>query len=759
MVKLKKGLCILLAAAMMTTCFVGCDNKKEDESKVQDEESTESDASDKLEEALAQQLSFDKVSDADKEETVYVMADASGNVEKILVSSWLKNTEGTDGINDYTKLTNIENVKGYEQYVKNDDGSITWQANGADIYYQGESNEQLPVDVKVSYKLNGVDVKPEELKGTSGKVTIRFDYINNTRTTVKVGNESKEVITPFVMMSGVILPVDRFTNVEINNGKIISEGNNAIVVGYAVPGLKNCLLEGIDEDNIKGAIEDIDVPEYVEITADVTDFELDMTMTAGVADLLSSDDIKLDIDTTQLTSSLDTLSDSSNQLVDGSYQLATGLDTLTEGTYSLKTGSNQLKTGADDLAKYTSQLADGTDKLNSALTTYTKGANKIKKGSYKLKNGAEELSKGANDVKQGIDSVYDGEEELKTGLDAIVLGYEGNSEQTGAVDGANSLSKGASELSKGAKDLSDGANALSTGVSTLVQTMSGMPDMIAKTASDIIGMTGLGSLDNISAAMAQLESAATNGGLTAEQMATYKQLSQAYYSASAIMQVSDTLRDNLNAMSTDIAALEDGALAVADGAQDLSDGATQVSKGASDVSKGVTTLYKGTVAVSDGLSDLMKGTYALKTGAKNLADGAGTINSKMKELYKGSVNLSKGSGKLLSATDTLNTSAKAISDGADTLSNGADSLNEGVITLDDGAVKLDTGANDLMDGMNRFNEEGIKKLTDKFQGNYQADIDFINALFKENSSYGNYSGAINGIKTNVKFIYETGAIR
>ena len=257
MIKWKKYICVALSAAMMTTLMTGCgDTSNDNASSGKTEATTESDA-DALQDALTSQITAENSEDADKEETVYVLADADGSANDVTVSTWLKNADGSDGLNDKTNLTDIENVKGYEGYKDNGDGTITWAANGSDIYYQGKSNEKLPVDVKITYKLDGEDIEPSELAGKSGKVTIRFDYTNNTKQTVKAGSKNSEVISPFVMLSGMILPVDKFSNVQVENGKVISEGSNQIVVGYAVPGFKQCLQNGIDDSKIQTAIDNI----------------------------------------------------------------------------------------------------------------------------------------------------------------------------------------------------------------------------------------------------------------------------------------------------------------------------------------------------------------------------------------------------------------------------------------------------------------------------------------------------------------------
>ncbi|MFR5027942.1 MAG: hypothetical protein ACLTDF_03460 [Coprococcus sp.] len=352
MIKWKKYMCVALSAAMMATLTTGCGDTSNDSTTSDKAEATTESDSDTLQDALTSEISKDGASDADKEETVYVLADANGNANDVTVSTWLKNSDGAEGLNDKTNLTDIQNVKGYEEYKDNGDGTITWAANGSDIYYQGKSNEELPVDVKVTYKLDGEEIEPSELAGKSGKVTIRFDYTNNTKKTVTVDSKNTEVISPFVMLSGMILPVDKFSNVQVENGKVISEGSNQIVVGYAVPGFKQCLQDGINDSKIETALDNIDVPDYVEVTADVTDCELSMTMTVAASDLLGSsaedaiDEVEDKADVSSLTDSVGQLGDSADQLEEGSGKITNGLETLKDGTYSLKKGADTLADGA-----------------------------------------------------------------------------------------------------------------------------------------------------------------------------------------------------------------------------------------------------------------------------------------------------------------------------------------------------------------------------------------------------------------------------
>ena len=121
-----------------------------------------------------------------KDETVYVLTGADGSVKKIIVSDWLKNELGSASVADKSDLSDIENVKGDESYTINGDNMTVWDAQGNDIYYQGNIQKELPVGLSVRYYLDGKSVSPEELKGKSGKVTIRFDYENRQYETVQI---------------------------------------------------------------------------------------------------------------------------------------------------------------------------------------------------------------------------------------------------------------------------------------------------------------------------------------------------------------------------------------------------------------------------------------------------------------------------------------------------------------------------------------------------------------------------------------------
>ena len=328
---------------------------------------------------------------AEKEETVYIFTNAKGERQDIIVSNHLKNTGGADNLQDKTALSNIENVKGDEAFKQNGE-NVDWKSNGSDIYYQGNTDKKPPVEIKVSYKLDGKDIEPEELSGKSGKVTIRYDYENNTGETKKINGKDEKVFVPFTMATALTLSNDKFSNITVTNGKVMSEGNNSVVLGLAFPKLAKSL--GLDNKNEK-------FPEYFEITADVKDFSLGMTLTAALPDMLSD--------------LLESDKDMENKLQDNINKLIDGVDELKNGAGKLKDGTTKLKDKSDELADGVKTLDNGAAKLSENITKLSDGASNLKTGLATLRSGSDKLSTGAGKLDTGITSLKNGADKLSEG--------------------------------------------------------------------------------------------------------------------------------------------------------------------------------------------------------------------------------------------------------------------------------------------------------------------------------------------------------
>ena len=235
----------------------------------------------------------------DKTETVTVKANPDGTARKIIVETVLKQQEG-ETLLDRTDLRNIRNTAGEEEYTLAADGTLLWDNLGEDIHYKGESDAQLPVTVKISYTLDGQPITPEELAGKSGRVGIRFDYENHTEYTAKENGTGRTVQVPFLAFTALMLDEETFSDVQVTNGKKMSMDGQAVVLGYAFPGLEDSLCL-----NQYKPTEDVDLPDFVEVTAQVQNFEMEFTATVvtnGLFRELEEDDLA---DAEDLANSMD----------------------------------------------------------------------------------------------------------------------------------------------------------------------------------------------------------------------------------------------------------------------------------------------------------------------------------------------------------------------------------------------------------------------------------------------------------------------
>ena len=318
--------------------------------------------------------------DKDKEETVYIKAGADGEAREVTVETVLR-CRGTDGtIADRTRLTDIRNTEGDEDFRQGKNGSLTWEDHGEDIHYEGKSRDPLPVGVKIRYTLNGRPIRPEDLAGKSGHLKIRFDYENRTQETREVsiyGGEAKSIQTrvPFLAVSFAMLPKEVFSHVECKNGRLLSLGEQNAFLGFALPGLPDALT--LSDNKLT---EELDIPTYAELEADVTDFEMDFTATVFSNGLLEDLEQKDLNDLYDLAGEFDTLYDAAAQLAEGSEKLGDGMSAYVGGVNSaLQTAKDlaadlpavaaELETLSKEAGVQMSGLAESVSTLDSVRAT------------------------------------------------------------------------------------------------------------------------------------------------------------------------------------------------------------------------------------------------------------------------------------------------------------------------------------------------------------------------------------------------------
>ena len=330
-----------------------------------------------------------------KDETVTVKADAYGKPKKITSEVTLRDIGKEDIVRDYSDLTSVRNRKGDEEFDCQDK-VIYWQNHGEDITYTGTSEKEIPVDVNITYWLDDEEIKAEDLSGKSGSFRMRFDYTNKEKTEIVKNGRTYEMFVPFTAVSMAVLPEDCFKNIEVENGTVASMNNQSAAVGYVFPGLRESLV--LDSyENLK----EMELPEYIEIRADVENFKLDFTttiITSGIFSEINDDDLN----------KLTDFSKSMNDLQKGTDELVKAASTVTDGINTYKT--------------YLAQYIDGVSSVNQGAQGISSGIGQIAANETTLTSGAKALSEGLGELNQslsGISLSKESFEQMASGVDVL----------------------------------------------------------------------------------------------------------------------------------------------------------------------------------------------------------------------------------------------------------------------------------------------------------------------------------------------------
>lgn len=361
-----------------------------------------------------------------KNESVYVNLGLDGSRKSTIVSDWIHSDEGGK-VEDSTILDNIKNVKGDEQPEKIGD-KLIWNMQGKDIYYNGTTNKELPVDVKIKYYLDGNEISPDELGGKSGKIKITIQFINKDSHQVSTSRGLCTMYTPFMVGTVVNLPSDVFKNVSVSYGKVIADGSNQIVAFASLPGLKESLGLSSSIDELK----DINLPETFEINADASNFKLGPIMFAVTSGIPELDNIKNSKNIDELKNNLNKLNNSINDFesIDD-----TGISTLITNPKNTA-GSRKLIDDAEKACEFDAgSISSLEGVMNSTGTFKILMRNLISLGETMNKNSEkiEDLKKFSkytgkiSELTGKIQSLNSGElteEDLKVGIDAIFKNKE-----------------------------------------------------------------------------------------------------------------------------------------------------------------------------------------------------------------------------------------------------------------------------------------------------------------------------------------------
>ena len=681
--------------------------------------------------------------DRDKEETVYVKAGADGTVRDVTVETLLR-CRGTDGsIHDRTRLTDIKNTEGDEEFRQERDGSLIWEDHGEEIRYEGKSRDRLPVGVKISYTLDGRPIRPENLAGKSGHLVIRFDYENRTQETRDVsiyGGEEKSIQTkvPFLAFSFAVLPKEVFSHVECKNGRLLSLGEQNAFLGFGLPGLPDALTLADNK-----LTEDLDIPTYAELEADVQDFEMDFTATVfsnGLLEELEQEDLNELYD---LAGEFDTLYDAAAQLAEGSEKLGDGMSAYVGGVNSALQTAKDLTADLPAVAAELEALSKETGLQMSGLAESVSTLDSVRAS---LSAVSEELE-GLGGVLGGVNLSA---EAIEAAAGAVGLAKEAvNRAETQANERLSDIQSRAKAAIESAQAAAVGASgALEAAKGALAVELSGVEADFGGIDIDWNGVNGV--IDGLA-----------EQGFTEEQISAVK---------NAVGEALMSQIENENSRLAELgAALVSSANDRIDAARDaLGSAATAVDEAAGPVGEACAALDEalGTAASEEAVS-FTEAYAALDTAMDAVTALAGTdpgvLNAAIGEI-SGEIN------ELKTITDTLYgvlTSHGAIQsylEKVEKMTKGLDGKipedfdpGTAIQELMDAGTTLNKGLHQLEDGNAAF-RDGIAELADVGGWKLRRLTRELDAMHTADLAYCNFGGIADGCSGSVRFIIETDAI-
>lgn len=650
--------------------------------------------------------------DVDKSETVYVKADAAGKAYDVSVETVLKNRDpaGKKQIEDYSVLKEIKNTEGDEEFSQ-DGNKLLWDNHGEDISYKGKTDQQLPVTVAITYYLDGKEIKPDRLAGKSGALRMRIDYKNITSQEISAGEETVTVPVPLAACTLLFLPEDHFSEVRAENGRVISMEGNQVVIGTALPGLSECLkLEEWEPT------EEIEIPEYVEITAEVTDFKLDFTATVisgGIFKELKEKDLE--------------------ELDD----IPKNVDELTEATGKLADGGKELYDGAGEFGSY--------------LTQYISGGGQIGEGISQLAQGLETLSGQSSALTDGAEAVSSGLGELDKALAAIDLSGA-DIDMAPVTAAANALAADAQTLQTQLQAVQTLTSQLKDFAGQAAAYKNGVDSSVQSAREALAGLTGtdLSGLEQSAAQQAREQAGAA--------------------AADAVRQtlegsgLSEEIIDNTaeSARSAAAAGIDLSGIA-ADTQGQIAASAEQASASLDTIpSLEVPQIQAETGDISATIADMQKQLEILSgaaQGISGLETHMGQLEASLGKLKESVSGLTQGSKALADGVSAYTEAVSGISEGVSALCEGYDSFTSGGQALSEGYSSMLSGIGQLADGLQEFDRVAADELAKNAGDDLKERIEKIKSLRKADLAYDNFAGLAEGRTGSVRFIIETDEIK
>ncbi|MBS7020494.1 MAG: hypothetical protein KH135_01290 [Firmicutes bacterium] len=547
-----------------------------------------------------------------KEETVYSKLKPNGTSYKTIVNEHLINEEKAKELTDKTNLSHIKNINGNETF-KQVENQITWQSNGNDIYYQGETNEKLPIEMKIRYELDGKEISYKKLAGKSGTLKMTISMKNLTKEEVIVNGKKETIYTPFAVASVFYINNKNLKSVKGEHVKIVDDGTKTMFLGVTFPGLKESL--GVDK---------LDIPEKLTLTMDVKNFEMGNIITVATPNISEFLDISKTGDINALYQQLGTLNQASQTILSGAKELNQGLITYHGKNQEFQNALGKITTGATMLNTKYSELDEGLRLIDSKVEELVAGADKINQGVKGSLGGITLPDFGSK--KAELNTMYQGQLQLTQSLNTL---------------------KNAKELEgtyyQNLSDLIEANENLLTSLpadtdETVVQNLK---NQISQEKQILAGL-----ITNQQTLIQGLEKASDSNQLFAN-------------GTSSIITMIDGMPD-VNGLLSNLGNLANGCEELYQGSVALKEGLDQLVLGSSEVKKGINELQGGLTELYQAQSQLVDATNSLKNGSSTLESGINTFHhtgiAKINRyVNQGMKNLQKRVEKLLELSDKYQT--------------------------------------------------------------------------------------------------------
>lgn len=710
-----------------------------------------------------------------KTETVYAVLNGDGSLSDIVVSGWLHNDSGIKNLKEKLNLTDVKNVK-TDEVPEDNNGEYTWNSDSNDIYYQGNSTEQLPVTMQITYELDGQKLSQEELKGKSGHLKINI-HLTNVNSETKTINGKNVIIHPFFVAGGMLsLDNDHYSNTTCDQGKIVTDGSKQMLVFAAVPGLKDTL----DSADLSKVSDQLSVGDDINIECDVTDCDelnlmMGMSNEEDISDILDEGDSieELTNGITKLMDADDQLVDGSQQLADGTQQLITESEPLTSSSGSIRTLSNgalTLNSGALRLKAALAQYTDGVGQLNdgvNALYAIPDGANQISLGmttpveegkpESSLTGGAAALTAGLQNMKQQVDAGLSSESvtAMMTQLDTAITTLNGLKDTL--TKDAETLNELKTTLSTATSQL-DGlktvmttfvgssTDSLQASINAIDASIASINSALERIPNDEVNATAKKDLNDSKAALETQRAtlAAQAQALSGNASGLPAQLQQ---TAQSLSGMNDTITSSLGALQglgTDV----DDAMTTLNTLKTTLEGSTSqlgaLANMKDTMDAGFDQLIAGSQKISAGIDQINTGVQALAEQSKTGIDKVKTATS-----------------QLASNNEALNEGMASLQTGTQTVANQSDSFNQmadGLDSLKNAFVTLNDGAQQLADGQKQFRQDGLDQLKEKVDLSVD-EVEMLKEIMDDiksmNMQYKEYAGNNPDMDVTTRYVFRT----